>query len=428
MKRCAILIATMSILLGLEAPAISLPERSVSPSRQFIIYGADTRLRGAVSELAETTKTNLLALMRQPDRWTTPVIVNLQLPQANRPEIPPAALRFSQTGFGLKLQLDLTVAPDLDAARIERELLRAIVLEMIYRRQSNVAAGTPFVPPPDWLLDGVLALTPGRDRAPLQETLLLSTKIIPLEEFLRQRPALLDSPARVLYRAHSLALVQLLLNNPDGPARLARYIDNLSRASTDPLADLKTQFPFFGDNPEKIWRSNIAEVSASQTYQLLTFAETAKNLDEILRSNGAGGADSPKPLTFEDLVKRKASPSEKAALKHLGEDLLLLVARAHPVMRPLVQEYYDISALLAAGKRRGLAARLTRLKATRGGIVARMNEIDDYMNWFEATQQKSKSGAFIDYLRTAIQSNEPQPRRRDPLSVYLDALEQQLQN
>ena len=428
MKQRLILIVLMSILLGPGAVAVPAPERSVSPSRQFIIYGANTRLRAAISELAETTKANLLALIRQPDRWTTPVIVNLQLPQTTRPELPPAALRFSQTGFGLKLQLDLTVAPDLDAARIERELLRAIVLEMIYRHQPDVVAGTPFVSAPDWLLDGVLALTPGRDRATLVDTLLLSSKVIPLEDFLRQQPALLDSPARMLYRAHSLALVQLLLNSADGPARLARYIDNLSRASNDPLADLKTQFPFFGEAPEKIWRLSVAEVNASQTYQLLAFAETDKKLDEILGHSLFGDPNSSKPVALEDLVRRKALPGEKAALKHLGEDLLLLVARAHPVMRPLVQEYYDISALLAVGKRRGLRARLDRLKATRSALAVRMNEVDDYMNWFEATQQKTKSGAFIDYLRTAGQSGEPEARRHDPISVYLDALEQQLQN
>jgi hypothetical protein len=61
-------------------------------------------------------------------------------------------------------------------------------------------------------------------------------------------------------------------------------------------------------------------------------------------------------------------------------------------------------------------------------LIARMNEIDDYMNWFEATQQTNTSGTFTDYLHSAVESSEPQPRRRDPISVYLDALEQQLQN
>jgi len=418
----------MSILLAAGAWAATLPERSVSPTRQFIIYGADARLRGAVSELAEKTKTNLLALLRRPDRWKTPVLVNLQTPQTTQPELPPAALRFSQTGFGLKLQLDLMVGEKIDPARVERELLRAIVLEMVYRREQNIAAGSPFVSPPDWLLDGVLALTPGRDRTLLLEMLPLAAKVMPLEDFLRQQPALLDSPARLLYRAYSLALVQLLVSSEDGPARLARYIDNLSRASNDPLSDLRQQFPLFREHAEETWQAQIATVSAPQNYQLLSFTGTENRLKEILPATGIVSADVAKPVRLEELVRRKATPAEKAALKPVGEELLLLVARAHPVMRPLVQEYHDISALLLAGKRRGLVTRLSRLQATRATLVARMNEIDDYMNWFEVTQRKNKSGVFVDYLRSADQAGEPQPRRRDPISVYLDAIEQQFQN
>jgi hypothetical protein len=428
MKRHAFCIVTMSILLSHHVRAVSVPDRSVSPSRQFILYGADARLRGAVSELAENTKENLLGLLRQPDAWRTAIIVNLQLPQTIRPEMPPAVLRFSQTGFGLKLQLDLTIASELDPARIESELMRAILLEMTYRNQPTVAAGTPYVPPPDWLIEGTLALTPGRDRAALMETLQLATQIMALDEFLRQRPALLDSPGRVLYRAYSLALVQLLLDSPDGRARFVRYIDNLSRASNDPLADLKAQFPFLSENPQRLWQTRIADLSSSRSYQLLGFAETDKRLDETLHSAHSVAAGASKPLRLEDLVQRKALPAEKIALRKLGEDLLLVIARAHPAMRPVVQEYYDISALLARGKRKRLAARLARLETTRSSLIARMNQIDDYMNWFEATQQTNTSGTFIDYLRSAGESTEPQPRRRDPISVYLDVIEQQVQN
>src|SRR5436309_12108206 len=129
-----------------------LPERSVSPSHQFIIYGADIVLRGAVSNLAEQTKTNLLALLRQRDAWKIPVVINLQPQQANLPEIPPAELHFSQTGFGPKLQLDLTITQNLDASLMEREVLRVILLEMIYRNQPNVSPGTALVYATDGLL------------------------------------------------------------------------------------------------------------------------------------------------------------------------------------------------------------------------------------------------------------------------------------
>jgi hypothetical protein len=47
------------------------------------------------------------------------------------------------------------------------------------------------------------------------------------------------------------------------------------------------------------------------------------------------------------------------------------------------------------------------------------------MNWFEATQMNSGSGNFAGYLKAVDQSQLPAPRRRDPLSVYVDALEDQ---
>ncbi len=428
MNRHAIFTLIMSILLAQRAMLAAPPERSVSPSRQFIVYGADAKLRGAVSDLAEATKANLLALLQTPDGWRTPIVVNLQLAQANLPEIAPAALHFSQTGFGLKLQLDLTVASTFDASLVERELLRAILLEMIYRKQPDLAPGTAYVGPPDWLLDGVLALTPGRDRGPLVEAVLLSDKIVPLEEFLRQRPALLDSPARLLYRAYSLALVQLTVEGADGRSRLARYIDNLSRASNDPFADLKAQFPILGDDAEKTWRSSVAELNAAQNYQLLTFIETERRLDELLRGKTSKVGPPTDAIQLEDLWHRKISVVERPALNRLNHNLLLLAARANPVMRPIVREYQQIAELVAAGKRKGLAKRFARLKKTRAEIVARMNDVDDYMNWFEATQSKTMSGVFVDYLKAVGEPQMPAPRRRDALSVYLDAIEEQFQN
>ena len=426
MNSRAILILSVFALQWLRAAP---PERSVSPSQQFIIYGADAALRGAVSELAERTKANFLALLRRPDRWKTPVIVNLQLSQANLPKIPLAALRFSQTGFGLKLQLDLTVARDVDGSLVERELLRAILLEMIYRDQPDIAPGAPYVQPPDWLLDGVLALTPGRDRGPLVEALLLSDKIMPLEELLRSRRlSRLDSPTRQLYRAYSWAFVQSLVDGTEGPARLAYYIDNLSRASNDPLADLKAQFPLLGEDAEKTWQSSVARLGDAQSYQLLTFAESEQRLNELLRIKTPDAGKSPKQAQLSELAQRKPSVAEKMALNELSQNLVLLTIRANPVMRPIVREYQQVAALLARGKRKRIIERLARLQMTHTNLVACMSDVDDYMNWFEATQSNSGSGVFADYLKAAGDSQIPAPRRRDALSVYLDSLAEQFED
>jgi hypothetical protein len=403
-------------------------EHSTSPSRQFVIYGADTKARGAISGLAEQTKNNLLALLRQRDDWKTPVVVNLQPQQANVPEIPPADLRFSQTGFGIKLQLDLTVSRNVDVSLVERELLRAILLEMIYRGQPHITSGAMLIEPPDWLIYGALALAPGRDRGPLIEAIANIEKPPSLEKFLRQRPGLPGSTGRTLYRAYSFALVQMLLDGKNGGAQLAKYIDHLPHSSNDPIADLKTQFPLLADDAERTWQLALNRLKNLQPFRLLTFAESERRLDELLRVKISEPKKPVKVMQLDELAQHKLSAGEKIALDQLKRDLMFLVPQTNPVLRPIGREYQEIIALLARGKRRAVMKRLSHLELTRQQLAARMTEIDDYMNWFEATQMNSGSGNFIGYLKAVNQSQTQAPKRHDPLSVYVDALEDQFEN
>jgi len=132
-----------------------------------------------------------------------------------------------------------------------------------------------------------------------------------------------------------------------------------------------------------------------------------------------------KLVRLDELTQHKLSASEKMALDQLKRDLMSLIPQTNPVLRPIGREYEEIIALLARGKRRGVPKRLARLEITRQQLAARMTEIDDYLNWFEATQMNSGSGNFTGYLKALDQSQVPAPRRHDPLSVYVDALEDQ---
>src|SRR5439155_25695801 len=123
------------------------------------------------------------------------------------------------------------------------ELLRAILLEMIYRKQTGIASGESYVEPPAWFVEGLLALMPNRNRGSLINALTISQLVEPLDQFLRENPQLLDSIGRSIYRGYSYALLQLLIDSPDGRARVGRYIDNLAFASNHPLADLDKAFP-----------------------------------------------------------------------------------------------------------------------------------------------------------------------------------------
>jgi hypothetical protein len=392
-------------LCGLE------PERSVSPSGQFIIYGVDAAYRGAISALAEKTRANLLAVLKRRDNWKIPIVINLQPRAANLPEIPATDVGLSQTEMGLKLQLDLTISREINPTAIEHELVRVVLLEMIYRNRARIVSGDAYVDPPTWLVAGLLQSAPNRDHAPLEAVLSLPAHPSSLEEFLRQRPESLDSAARELYGAYSFVLLQLLAESPDGHAQLGRYIDNLALASTDPLGDLHAAFPAIRDF-EKTWRSTISSMKSAEQ-GLLTFSHTQAKLNETLS----------KSLRLDEFMRIKSTPAQRLALRKLAEELCLLTAHANPVLRPVIQDYQHIAEQLALGRHRGVATRLAELKRLREKLSARMSDVDDYMNWFEAAKLETSSGLFDDSLKTGVGSESQKPRRRDALSIYLDAME-----
>ena len=427
-----LLAATLCALLESRRAAAAPPERSVSTSRQFIVYGPDVRLRGAICEIGERVKKETLALLRQPDGWKTPIVVNAQPAQASLPELAAARMNFSQTGFGLKLQLDLSIGSDLSAPAIERELLRALFLEMMYRHAPNTPAGTPYVPPPEWLLEGTLALMTEREAPAIAErlsTVVGSGKMTSIEELLRQTPALLDSPSRALYRAYAAAFVSMLAHGAETRDRLARFIADLPQASNDPLADLQRHFPTLAAGGEKMqqhWKANLKRIAASERHRLLDCEETERLLAESLRIEITPAGKPAATYALEEFPQFIRDPGTPAALRMLNQRLQLLSGRAHTLYQPIIREYQEIALSLERRKTKRIPQRLAEARGTREQLSRRMSAIGDYMNWFEATQARTASGAFREYLKAAeIASERPLQRRRDPISVYLDAMEAQ---
>lgn len=421
------------IALFVICPALlgASPEQSVSTSRQFIVYGTDVAVRGAICDLAERTKRDLLVLLAQRDSWITPIVINAQYPQANLPEVPRSALSVSQTGFGLKLQVDLTIDLEVSRPKIRRELLRAMLVEMMYRGENSPAAGAFTASPPHWLLDGVparqLDLSPADAKA-LAVPVSRHT-ILPLSQFLQQNPELLDTPGQSLYRAYSVVLVSLLTGLPDGPGRLARFVMDLSSAANDPSTELRRQFPEVFESEaqaEKRWQDQIARLSISQPRSVLDGAETERILNRILhfKISEAGAEKTCELAEFPTFLK---CPSAKTALPALARQLNALAVRANPVYQPLLFEYGKIAAALLRGKTKGVAKRLAALRESRRAMAARVRAIDDYLNWFEATGPRNPSGAFSDYMKAAESAARPARMKHDRISVYLDALEAQFE-
>src|SRR5947209_7280605 len=275
---------------------------------------------------------------------------------------------------------------------------------MMYRAAPNTPAGTPYVDPPDWLLDGTLALASSHDPAAIAEALktpVESESIVSLGEFLRERPNLLDSPSRALYRAYSAALVSAILEMPDGARRLARFIAELPQATNDPVADFRAHFPAFGETPDQLqkqWSLAVARTAASERYRLLNSDQTEQELARVLRVEIRERDNAIAAYTLQEFPQFVHAAAAKSALNHVRDELLLLSARANPLYRAVLNEYERILVQLTRGKTRRLPARLAELRAMREQLARRMNEIADYMNWFEVTQSHASSGDFCDYM------------------------------
>ncbi|MEO7725337.1 MAG: hypothetical protein ABIU29_11745 [Chthoniobacterales bacterium] len=421
------LLLFVAICLTIGAMLAAGKPRSISPSRQFLVYGADVRVRGAMCDLAERTKANLLRLLGQRDNWKAPLVVNLDYPRANFPDAPVAQLDFSQLGYGMKLQLNLLLTREMKGRAVQRELLRAILLEMMYRNRPNVAAGSPYLTPPDWLVEGVLALEPGSEAsedAELLRSMLAAKTIAPLEEIVCQRRVQLDASSRRLHTAYSRALVQLLLGAPGRNSQLAGFINDLPEAPNDAMADLRVHFPeTLGRAPGKWWALSVAALSAVDRYRMLSAAETGRRLDQALRFSLPGKGGTVRECSLGDYEAYRKLPAYRDALGQVGQQLQLLGAQAHPFYRPIVQEVYELTELLARGRTRGVATRLNAVTSNRAVIEAQGTAIDDYLNWFEATQSKTSSGIFSQILEANRRAEEAFLRRRDPISVYLDSIE-----
>ena len=163
----------------------------------------------------------------------------------------------------------------------------------------------------------------------------------------------------------------------------------------------------------------MAHLSATDRYETLSAADTAARLDRWLRFSIPAPDGRTGDYSLGDYEIFRKLPAHRAVLRQVSQQLQLLGARAHPSYRAIVQEDYELAELLARGKTRQVRARLERVASYREVIDSQANAIDDYLNWHEATQTKKMSGAFSQLLET----EEALPRRRDPISVYLDSIE-----
>jgi hypothetical protein len=412
-----------------------LHERSVSRSRQFIVYEADPNARAAVAMDAEDVKDKFLELLDTNDNWQYPIVIQVTPFDAANPTQPQSDLQFVKTEDGWKLELNVVVGDDPRQAHFPQQLVRALLLEFAYRDQTTfLAPGAAYAQPPTWLVDGIASLTADPDpgaNAGLFQSLIQSGKAPTLATFLSENPDVLDSPSLTLYSACSMSLVQLLSEMPNGRVRLQGFIRHWPGANADPEAELLKAFPDLGSdnqNLEKWWSLGLASQSATDRYQGMSLADTGQQLDSMLTFDVVIDKNGKtKSFTLDQYLDFAKAPGATAALNVLSVRLLGLEADGSPLMREVVAAYQGLVVDLARHQSTHLKERLAALTAYRSKLLDHMDQIADYLNWYEATQRTQASGAFDEYIRTADEiDTDIQPHRTDAITKYMDSVELQL--
>ncbi len=433
MKR-GLLLALAGSLAMLSAEAVDPRQRSDSSSRQFTVYCEDTALRQRVASFAEEVKGDLIRLLgeeRDTDRWRAPIVITLAPRKTAEYGLPPVVVRPVQSDFGFRVEIQVRIGSDPADVFLQKQILRALLLTYSYG-SAGIKPDEVFVEAPWWVVEGALQMFRRRDQGvdtALFKKLVATGLLPPIDEFLIEKPPEIGPTALAMDHSCAMALLDLLIEQPRGRGSLAQLIRDWPRGTQEPIAALAAAFPALTDREtiQRWWTVSIARLAAADRYTGLTLDETDRELTEKLRVtvtiDKAGKRRTFDVSEYRDFVKLKSS---RDALLASEKSLVALGASANPLFRPVIAEYQQIVTALAAGKTRGIDERLAKVATYRQQVIERMAKIIDYLNWYEATQIGTRTGAFDNYLKTVREIEKQEGKASEQITKYLDQLEGEL--
>jgi len=435
MKR-PLMAGALAVLLTMSAhalgPVIKSPQKSVSTSGQFIIYCDELSMRLEVTGYVEDVKNHVLSILGMKDAWQVPMVLTILPQRAADPDRPISEVRLYENETGFAEELNITITDHPQDAHFQEQLIRAILLEIAYRGTGLIHAGKPYQEPPAWLVQGIAWFLQTRNSdndADLFKTIINVNKLPSLRSFLSENPAGYDNVSLAVYRAYAMSLLEVLMDTNGGRARLGRYVLATPKAGGDPLADLRRAFPDLGATElsmEKWWTLSIAKLSVSDRYRGLSLDDTEKRLEPLLQVQIPVGKEK-KTFALSDYRSFQKIKGARDVLTQTSAALLELETVASPLLKPAVSEYQLAATELSHGRNQKVEELIADASQYRDLVLKRLDAIADYLNWFEATQIKVQSHDFDAYLRDAkALNNAPPPHRDDPISRYMDVMEQQL--
>lgn len=433
---CAVFLLAVTRVFAAPDPAhpFQPPQKSISSSQQFIIYCDDKAMRLAVSTFCEDTKSGILQLITQRDEWKVPIVVNLLRPDATAPGQPLTDLQlYTFEGGTKKIEITVVLRGDFKDIRFQQQVIRAILLEMEYRGIAEWDEKNPTIQPPSWLVEGLAVYLKTRNAetdSDVYTALLQNSQMPGIGDFLTQSTAGLNASSLQIYQAYAYSFLQLLTSLQGGPQGLAWYIHDLPKGKDSPSTDLIKHFPALGgseENMQKWWTLSMARLAAANRYKGSSVEDTEKHLAELLKfTMPTGKNNDPKEYPVENFKEYLKNPKRGPVLAEASLKLRNFANEASPLFRPIILSYVDVIDGLAKGNTRRADEQLKQLAKYREMLVTRIDQIADYMNWFEATQLPSRSNSFEEYMKTAKQISNDTPQRDDAVSRYMDGIETQM--
>lgn len=447
-----------------------LPAHDWGQDYQVKVGGGDpltrTRFRIFVGDLREDFRRLLYKLRptapRERERWTVPIRVQLwgTFQDIHRGRDVLIAVEQRMDGRFV-VAVEVRLHDRFDEEKFRRELVRALLIEQIVAPYDGnpTGLGVEAVEPPAWLVEGfdrlVVHRRGGSPSAYYRGFLEKGQLLRPAETIGVEDAAALDPVRREIFRASASALVEALLDQPEGDESLRGLLGDLgSGADRATEALLRQHFPGFRETEqglEKWWALEMASLAQRHSFEFLDREETERLLDEalVLRLEGPNAAAparekrslldrlrskppspnaAPEPFEgrLEEFEAYLRHPGAKEEISAVHDRLQALKRVAFPLYRPVFAGYERAIVRLSKGDTKGLAEDFASIAEMRTKIRETLVRTEDHLNHFEATRAPSRSESFDGYFRLRRDlEHRPPPPRSDPISRHLDGLERE---
>jgi hypothetical protein len=362
--------------------------------------------------------------------------------------------------FIIKVEVKLHDAFQESAFRLK--LLEALLIEQVIAPYALSTGDFALqkVEVPEWILHGfdqLISHRRGGSPSAFYRGFLTSGQMLKPDEIVAVKGAdKLDAVDYAIFRASASAMVEALLDQPEGDAGMRSLLGDLGRpgaVSLDVL--LRQHFPAvreMDEGLEKWWALEVASLGQQQGFEFLGREETERILDEALTLRFEGVPESApvaKPVKKGLFEFGKAKDEDIPAVStgpfvgtidqyqsYLGragtnekltrafENIQHLKRSGFPLYRPVFTAYEAVITKLVKGDVKGLDEELASLAEMRTKIRETLVRTEDYLNYFEATRAPQRSAAFDEYMKVRkMLDDAPAPRRNDRISQYIDALE-----